>query len=43
MCPSPPPPQKRPCFENDKSKFGRITTSIIASEKQIFLDEAALP
>ena len=23
------PPQKRSCFENDESKFGRITTSII--------------
>ena len=28
----PGPPQKRSCFENDESKFSRITTSIISSE-----------
>ena len=38
----PPPPKKkkkkkkRSCFENDESKFGRITTSIIASESKFF-------
>ena len=37
-----PPPKKkkkkkkRSCFENDESKFGRITTSIIASESKFF-------
>ena len=30
------PPQERSCFENNESKFGEITTSIIACESKYF-------
>ena len=30
------PPQERSCFENNESKFGQITASIIASKSKYF-------